>query len=115
MRVFNKYLAVSPPAPGTPHPHRFAHTGTLSKALREAGFNQVEEESPTLPWNWHGTPEEFWESRRNQGALFARLVERLDPEQRDDVLAEVVESIREYYDGQQVNFTARIVLASAVR
>ena len=47
--------------------------------------------------------------------MFARLVERLDPEQRDDVLAEVVESIREYYDGQQVNFTTRIVLASAVR
>ncbi len=115
MRVFSKYLEVVPPAPGTPHPHRFAHPRTLSEALREAGFSAVEEESPTLPWNWHGTPEEYWESRRNQGALFPGLIERLDPEQRDDVLAEVVESIREYYDGQQVNFTAKIILASAVR
>ncbi len=105
MRVFSKYLEVSPPAPGTPHPHRFARPGTLSKALREAGFSQVEEESPTVPWNWYGTPEEFWESRRNGGALFPRLVERLNPEQRDDVLAEVVESISEYYDGERANFT----------
>jgi ubiquinone/menaquinone biosynthesis C-methylase UbiE len=114
-RVFSKYLEASPPAPGTPHPHRFALPGTLSAALREAEFSQVDEESPTLPWYWHGSPEEYWESRRNQGALFPRLVERLAPEQRDVVLAEVVESIREYYDGTQVNFTARIVLASALR
>lgn len=114
-RVFRKYLEVSPPAPVTPHPHRFAHPGTLSAALREAGFSQVEEESPTLPWNWHGTPEEFWESRRNQGALFSGLVEGLAPEQRDGVMAQVVESIREYYDGTQVNFTAQIVVASGVR
>ena len=115
MRVFGKYLEVSPPEPGAPHPHRFAHPGTLSEALREAGFSRVEEESPTIPWNWHGTPEEYWESRRKQGTLFPGLIERLAPEQRDDVLAEVVESIRGYYDGEQVNFTAQIVLASVVR
>ena len=115
MRVFGKYLEASPPAPGTPHPHRFAHPGTLSAALREAGFSGVEEESPTLPWNWHGTPEEYWESRRNQGALFPKLIERLAPEQREAMNTEVLESIREYYDGTQVNFTAQIVLASAVR
>lgn len=115
MRVFSKYVEMSPAEPGTPHPHRFAHPGTLPEALREAGFSQVEEESPTLPWNWHGTPEEYWDSRRNQGALFPQLVELLDPEQRDDVNAEVLDSISEYYDGTQVNFTARIVLASAVR
>ena len=75
----------------------------------------MDEESPTVPWKWHGTPEEFWEWRRNQGTVFPRLIERLVPEQRDDVSAQVVESIREYYDGEQVNFTARIVVASAVR
>ena len=115
MRVFSKYVEMSPPEPGTPHPHRFAHPGTLSEALREAGFRQVEEESPILPWNWHGSPVEYWESRQRQGALFPRLVERLAPEQRDEVNAEVLDSISEYYDGTQVNFTAQIVLASAVR
>ena len=114
-RVFSKYLEVSPSAPGTPYAYRFAHPGTLSEALREAGFSLVEEESPTLPWIWYGTPEEFWEFRRNQGATFPRLLERLAPEQRDEVIAEVLDSIREYSNGAQVNFTAQIVLASAVR
>ena len=113
-RVFSKYLEVSPPAPGTPHGLRFAHLGTLSEALKEAGFNKVGEESPTLPWNWHGPPEEYWALPQG-AAQIPQLIERLDPERRDDVIAEVVESIREYYDGTQVNFTARIVLASAVR
>ena len=100
---------------GTDVAYRFAHPGTLSEAPREAGFSLVEEESPTLPWIWPGTPEEYWEYRRHQGALAPRLVERLTPEQRDEVNAEVLDSIGEYYDGTQLNFTARIVLASAVR
>ena len=115
MRVFSKYLEVSSPAPGTPHAYRFAHPGTLSEALREAGFSLAEEESQTLPWIWHGTPEEFWEFRRNHGAQFLHLIGRLAPEQRDDVIAEVLDSIREYSNGTQVNFTAQIVFASAVR
>ncbi len=113
-RVFSKYLEVSPPAPGTPHGHRFAHLGTLSEALREAGFSRVEEESPILPWKWPGTPEEYWALRQGD-ARIPQLIERLDPEQRDDVIAEVVDSIGEYYDGTRLNFTAKIVLASAIR
>ena len=113
--IFSKYLDISPPAPEAPHAQRFAHRGTLSEALRGAGFSGVEEESPTVPWNWHGTPEEYWEYRRNQGREFQGLIERLDPGQRDNVIAEVIDSITEYYDGTRVNFTAQIVLASAVR
>ncbi len=115
MRVFSKYLEVELPEPGTPHAYRFAHPGTLSEALREAGFKWVVEESPTLPWIWNGTPEEFWEYRRNQGAQVPQLIRRLATEQRNDVIAEVIDAIREYYDGTQVNFTAQIILASAVR
>ena len=97
---------------GTDVAYRFAHPGTLSEALREAGFSLVEEESPTLPWIWHGTPEEFWEYRRNQGAQFLHIIGRLAP---DVVIAEVLDSIRQYSNVTQVNFTAQIVLASAVR
>jgi hypothetical protein len=44
-----------------------------------------------------------------------RLVERLAPEQRVQVDAEVIEAYRQYYDGHRVNFTAVIVVASGVR
>ena len=38
MRIFNKYVETSPIEPGTPHPHRFAHPGTLSAALIKGGW-----------------------------------------------------------------------------
>ena len=49
MRVFSKYLEASPPMPGIPHPHRFAHPGTLSEALREAGLSGVRKNPLPLP------------------------------------------------------------------
>ena len=112
--VLRKYVGAPPPTPGPPDANSFAPVGTLSIALREAGFKRVQEESPTVPWPWPGPPEQYWERERDAGAT-RRLVERLAPEQRERVEAEVIESIRQCYDGQQVNFTAVIVVASGVR
>jgi SAM-dependent methyltransferase len=112
--VLRKYVQAEPPEIGAPDDaRRFARAGTLSDALREAGFKTVQEESPTVPWPWPGPPEQFWERERNAGSR--RLVERLAPEQREMVFHEVIEAIRQYFDGQQVNFTAVIVVASGVR
>ena len=115
LRVFGNYLEIPVPEPDSPHPHKFARPGTLSTALEAAGFDLVEEDSPTVPYPWPGTPEEYWESRRGQGALFPRLISRLAPERHDQVIHGVIESISEYYDGQQVSFTACMVVASGVR
>ena len=109
--VLKKYVQALPPAAGAPDARSFATAGTLSIALRQAGFKNVQEESPTVPWPWPGPPEQYWERERDAGAT-RRLVERLVPEQRERVEAEVIESIRQFYDGQQVNFTAVIVVAS---
>jgi ubiquinone/menaquinone biosynthesis C-methylase UbiE len=112
--ILRKYVQAPPPDPGAPDARKFARAGTLSIALREAGFKAVQEESPTIPYPWPGPPEQYWERERDAGAT-RRLVERLAPEQRSQVEAEVIEAIRQYYDGQQVNFTACIVVASGVR
>lgn len=113
--VLRKYVQEPPPEPGAPDARSFARAGTLSIALREAGFKRVQEESPTIPYPWPGTPEQNWEYQRGAGLIIRRLVERLAPEQLEQVDAEVIEAMRQYYDGQQVNFTATIVVASGVR
>ena len=113
--ILKKYVTVPPPQPGAPSAGRFAQPGTLSAALREAGFRQVQEASPTIPYPWPGPPEQNWEAQKEYRRSTQRLVERLAPEQRAQVDAEVVEAIRKYYDGQQVNFTACVVVASGVR
>jgi hypothetical protein len=112
--ILKKYVQVPPTELGAPDSLSFARAGTLSIALREAGFKRVQEESPTVPWPWSGPPEQCWERQQEAGAV-RRFTERLGPEQREKVFHEVIEAIRQYYDGQQVNFTAVIVVASGVR
>jgi ubiquinone/menaquinone biosynthesis C-methylase UbiE len=112
--ILKKYVQVPAPGPGPRNPDRFRQAGTLSAALRDADFRQVQEDSPTVPYPWPGPPEQYWEHRQQDGPI-PRLLERLAPEQREQVDAEVIEAVRPYYDGQQVNFTATIVVASGVR
>lgn len=113
LKVLWKYVQIPSLAPGAFDQFRFAPVGTLSAAFREAGLRQVQEEYRTIPWPWPGSAEQYWDFRR-EGQV-GRLIERVVSEQREKVIDEVIESIRQYYDGQQVNFTAVIVVASGVR
>lgn len=113
--VFLKYVHLPPPAPGAPHPFAFAKPGTLSAALHEAGFTQAQEETRTIPWGFPGTVEQCWEYVRDLGApAFRRVIEALAPEQHAQVISEVLGAIRQYDDGQQVNFPAAVVVATGV-
>ena len=114
--VFMQHVQLPPPEPGTPHPFIFAQAGTLSTALRAAGFAQVQEEVRTIPWVFPGPVASCWESaHEHSGPALRRFFEALAPERHAQVIREVHAAIRQYYDGQQVNFTARIVLASGRR
>jgi ubiquinone/menaquinone biosynthesis C-methylase UbiE len=113
--ILKKYGQIPPPEPGVPNPFNFAQAGALSTTMREAGFKRVQEGYRTIPWPWPGPAEQCWEHQIEARPPVRRLVERLAPEQRDQVEAEVIEAIRQYYDGKQVNFTATIVVASGVR
>jgi SAM-dependent methyltransferase len=115
--VLLRYQDVPPPAPApdAPHPLRFARSGSLSAALREAGFTEVREETPIVPLPWPGTPEEFLGYIRSDMVTFDTLLLRIAPERRAAVLDEVFTSVRAYDDGECVQFNAAIVVASAIR
>jgi ubiquinone/menaquinone biosynthesis C-methylase UbiE len=113
--VLMKYAHVPPPEPGAPGPFVFAESGKLSTALKEAGFQQMREETRNISWLWPGPPEQGWEAFQELGAPFRKIIESLSPEQKGRVKAEVLTGMRQYYDGKQVNSPAAIVLASAVR
>ncbi len=113
--ILGKYVQSRPPAPEAPGQFRFAPAGTISEALRDAGFVQVQEETRLVPWVWPGPPEEYWESNRERSPLVGRLFRKLTPDQREKVNAEVLAAIRQHYDSEQVNFTACIVVAAGVR
>ena len=114
--VFMKYVSLPPPPPDAPTPFTFAQPGTLSTAMQAAGFTQVQEETRTIPWGFPGSAAQCWEFVREVTApAFRRFFEALAPDQHASVISEVLDAIKQYDDGQQVNFPAVIVVATGVR
>ena len=89
--------------------------GVLSHALRQAGFSHVKEELVTVPWTWMGTPEEVWEYFQDVTVPFASLIQSIPAERRNEIDAEVVKAISQYYDGTNIKFTATVNIAIAVK
>lgn len=112
MGVVHRHAGGSLLEPGGPDPFRFAERGSLSAILRAAGFDDIAEETKTLPWTWPGTPEEVWEQARTVAVPFRPMLERVPANRWPQVHAEVHEAVRKYCDGKKVAFGASVVLAS---
>jgi len=98
--------------PGGDNPFRFAEPRSLSRALKEAGFATVEEETRHIPWSWPGTPEDVWEYARAVAAPFKPLLARVKEEQWPAIHQDALSELRRRYDGTNVNFGATFVLAA---
>lgn len=99
-------------APDGPNPFRFARPGSLSEALRNSGFPNVQEEARTVPWAWPGPAEEVWEQQQAISTPFQHLLKRVPPEKWPAINGEVHAAIRKYEDQGAIRFGATIVLAS---
>jgi ubiquinone/menaquinone biosynthesis C-methylase UbiE len=113
MGIVHKHVGGPLLAPGSANMFRFAESGSLSAALREAGFKAIHEEMKTVPWSWPGSVEEVWEYARSVSIPFRPLLDRVPEAEWPRVNTEVHQAIRRYLDGEDVNFGARVVLASA--
>ena len=93
----------------------FGQPGVLSQELREAGFAEIEESFPVLPWTWPGTPEEVWEYFQEVTVPFAPLVKSIPVASRAEVDSAVLDAISRYYDGREIKFTASANLTCAIK
>lgn len=98
--------------PEGPDPFRFAEAGSLSEILRSAGFNEVTEETKTLPWTWHGSVEEVWEQAQAVAVPFRPMLERVPTDEWPAIHAEVHKEVRKYFDGEKIAFGASVVFVS---
>jgi SAM-dependent methyltransferase len=98
--------------PDGPNPFRYAKFGGLSTVLRRAGFDAVEEETRMLPWTWAGSAEEVWEYAQSVSVPFRAMLERVPAELWPKVHADVHAAIRQYSDGEKIDFGVSVVLAS---
>jgi ubiquinone/menaquinone biosynthesis C-methylase UbiE len=111
---FLKHIKVPTPAPDAPHVFRFADESKLAGALTSAGFHEVSVATHRVSWPWPGPPQEAWQASREIAAPFKKMIAALPPDKTEEVHQEVVEGIRRFYDGRQVNFSASLVSATAV-
>lgn len=87
---------------------KFANHGSLSRILKEADFAEISENHLKVPWIWHGTVEEQFESFAAMSAPFGKLRSTLNQDTQQRVTSEILSAIGKYYDGQRVNFSAVI-------
>lgn len=112
MGVVHRHVGGPLLAPGDPDPFKFSSPGSLSEALRNAGFTSIKEETKTLPWAWPGTVEEVWEQAQAVAVPFRPMLERVPASEWPAIHAEVHAAVRQYWDGEKIAFGVSVVLAS---
>jgi hypothetical protein len=94
---------------------KFGATGTLTRALRQAGFSQALDEVREVEWTWHGTPEEVWDYFRAVTIPFAPLFTSIPQERRTQVDSAIFEAIGLVARNDEIPFGGKFILATAVR
>lgn len=112
VKVVHRHAGGSMLAPDGADPFRFSSAGSLSEALRGAGFHAIEESEQDLPWTWHGEAEEVFDYACAVAAPFRPMLERVSPEVWPRLRAEAREEMERYRVGDEIRFTAKVVLAS---
>lgn len=115
MGVVHRHVGGAILPPDGPNPFRFSRPGSLSVVLRAAGFENVKEETKTLPWTWPGTAEEVWEQAQAVAVPFRAMLDRVPPDRWPQIHEDVHAAVREYSHGGQIAFGASVVLASGTK
>lgn len=114
MGVVHKY-AGGPLLPPEQNPFKYGQPGSLSNALRTAGFRNIEEETRTVPWTWPGEAHEVWEQAQGCSTPFLPLIKRVPAEKWDEVNREVLRSVGQYAGKDGINFGATVIMASGTK
>jgi SAM-dependent methyltransferase len=109
--IFSLLPALRLPASGEAL-FKFGRGGILAAALQEAGFVSVTESARELPWNWPGKPADLWAYFQQSTAPFKPLLESIPAGRKEEVDRRVMAAFERRYDGREVRFGARVVLAS---
>ena len=112
MKIVHRHVGGELLEAGGGDPFRFSVAGSLSEALRSAGFREVEESERRVPWVWQGSTEEVFEYARAVSTPFRTMVGRVSQKKWPAILAEVHTAIDRYRVGDEIRFGAVVVLAS---
>jgi ubiquinone/menaquinone biosynthesis C-methylase UbiE len=112
MKIVHKNVGGLMLQPGGADPFRFAAAGSLSAALRDSGFAEVEEKIKNLPWIWPGDAEEVFEYACAVAAPFRPMLDRVPAEGWPRIRSEAKAAIERYRVADEIRFRAEVVMAS---
>ena len=113
--IVMKYVSMPPPDPDAPNLFMFGEPGRLERTLKSAGFENVHEEARSVRGVWKSSLEQYWQQFTEIAAPFRPAVEKLTPEARAQVVAEVLAALRKYWDGKELKLQLEIVIGSGTR
>lgn len=111
---FLKHVKLPPAPPDAPGPFRFADEAKFAATLAAARFREIRTHTHRVSWPWPGSAEEAWEAKRELSAPFKKVIASLPAEKTEEVLGEVIEEVRRFQKGDQVDFFATLVIATGV-
>jgi len=112
MKIVHRHVGGAILPLGGADPFRFSAAGSLSKVLSAAGFHEAEESIQNLPWTWPGEAEEVFEYACAVAAPFRPMLERVPAEEWPAIRAEATAAIERYRVGNEIRFSADVILAS---
>lgn len=107
-------VTMTPPPPDAPHIFRFANETKLANALSSAGFHTVGTSKQRVAFPWPGSVEECWEATRDLAAPFKKLIEAVPSAQMEEVTREVLDGIRRFQSGENINLPATVTIAVGI-
>jgi SAM-dependent methyltransferase len=113
--VLGKYVRLPEIPSDAPHVFRFAEPRKLARAMEQAGFDSVREERVTLALTWPGSPRNLWTYFSESSGQYRLFFEQLTKDNWETAACEVERLLAQQFDGQQVNLSAEVVLATGMR
>lgn len=114
MGPVRRRLNPPPFEPGGPHPFRFGESGSLSAALKAAGFRDVAEEAIRPAYRFAGSPETLRTMSLDLGGVHRALAD-LPAATREEILDEILDGFRRYTQGDEISVPTTMVVAYGVK
>ena len=94
---------------------RFARCGSISEALRSAGFRNVHEQHLALSRIWSGSPQQLWQYFQEVSTLFHPLIQQIPQAMQPQVDEAVYTALARFQSGHTIAVPAQLILATAER
>jgi SAM-dependent methyltransferase len=113
--VLRKYVEVPADPPDVPGRFRFSGLGKLRRAMEEAGFVRVQEEICSLTLHWPGPAEQLCQYFSESAGPDRPYLEKVSPQTRQRLLAEVTATLKRYDNGREVSLPAQVIRTIGTR